>query len=177
MSVLRDASRSHHDRARRGRACVGMVVLIAAACRAGDAGPLSTAHRTALHDSVRSFVESIPGALAEGGPAAWLRFFEESGAFFMASDGQVAFPGPDSARAFLSGFAPSVTSMTLEWEGLRIEPVQPGIAVVASGYREMMTFADGRRSAFGGYVSGLARKQGDGWRLQHLHWSSPVPAR
>lgn len=124
---------------------------------------------------VRAFLETIPAALAAEGPLAWLRFFEDGPSFFMASDGKVVFPDRAAAETFLATFAQQVASMALTWENVQIEPLAPDVATVAMSYHERITMHDGTVSEFGGYVTGVARGHGGAWRLQHLHWSSPVP--
>lgn len=123
-------------------------------------------------DSARLLFVSVPPALAERGPVAWLDFFEDSAAFFMASDGALAFSDRPAAEAFLADFAPTVSSMELEWHDLRFEDLGRGVVVVTSSYRETIRSRDGAESSFGGRVSGVIRQGADGWRFQHLHWSS-----
>jgi len=152
---------------------IGLVSLFGA-CNGGTGTDLSAEHRGAMRDSVLAFIEEIPELLAQDGPAAWLGFFDGTPAFFMASDGQTAFPTRDSAEILLANFSPTVANMELVWEDLRIEPLAPGVATVATPYREKIVFTDGTAVAFGGYVSGVARNNAGSWTLQHLHWSSPV---
>lgn len=115
----------------------------------------------------------IPSRLATGGPMAWLDLFEDGPAFFMASDGVVAFADRAAAEAFLADFAPRVTRMSLEWIDPRLDPLSASLVVVSASYSETITMADGTVSSFGGHVSGLLRRSGGVWRIQHLHWSSP----
>jgi len=119
-------------------------------------------------------VASIPDALAERGPSAWLDFFEDSPSFFMASDGAVVFADPSAARDFLADFAPRVSAMTLTWHDPRFEDLGGGVVAVTAGYDETIRMTDGAESSFGGRMSGVVRRTGGAWRLQHLHWSSPV---
>jgi hypothetical protein len=162
----------------RPRPCglVSAVLWIAlAACAGGENEVFDASRRQAVRDSARAFFESIPAELAGDGPDAWLRLFDPSTSFFMASDGQVALADRAAAEAFLAGFSPTVARVELVWEDVRIEPLAPGVAVVAAAYREAIVLADGSVSRFGGYVSGVARNRGGSWALQHLHWSSPEP--
>jgi hypothetical protein len=138
---------------------------------------LDGAHADAMRDSVRQFAVQIARDLARDGPAAWLRHFERDAAFFMASDGVLVFPDHDSATVFVEGLARAVSSVDLEWIDLRVEPVAPGLAVIASAYHEAITDTAGATTTFSGYVTGLARHTDRGWRLRDLHWSSPAPPR
>jgi len=155
---------------------VPLLALAGLSCT-GAPRTLDPAHADAMRDSVRQFAVQLARGLARDGPAAWLRHFERHPSFFMASDGALVFPGNDSAVAAVEGLARTVSAMDLEWIGLRVEPVAPGLAVIASAYRETITDTAGVTIEFGGYVTGLAHHTESGWRLRNLHWSSPVPPR
>jgi len=128
----------------------------------------------ATQDSARQFVDAIPKALRADGPAAWSRLFEDTPAAFMASDGAMAFPAHDSLDLFLNRFSPTVSSLELIWDAVRIDPLAPSLASLAIPYRERIVMTSDSVSAFGGFVTGVARHRAGEWRLQHLHWSSPA---
>jgi len=139
--------------------------------------PLDEDHSAAIQDSVRQFFESIPGALAEEGPNAWLGLFEEGAEFFMASDGELVLPSGDSAKIVVRGLSQWISAIQLHWVDMRVVPIGPGIAVVGAAYRETVTDTAGVQVGFGGFVTGVARHGEQGWRIQNLHWSSPVQQR
>jgi len=113
--------------------------------------------------------------LAADGPSAWLRYFEESSSFFMASDGRSVFPTHAAADEAVADLALAFTRVDIQWIDLRVEPLVPGFAVVGTGYHEILTDTAGGTVEFGGFMTGVARHGPDGWRLRNLHWSSPVP--
>jgi hypothetical protein len=152
-----------------------LTVLGAFACAPRSPREPDPVHAAAMRDSVITFVTTIARRLADEGPAAWLRYFETSPAFFMASDGQAVFPSNDSAAACVEGLTRTITAIDLEWVDLRVEPLAPGLAVIGASYRETVTDTAGSTVAFGGFMTGVARHTPDGWRLRNLHWSSPVP--
>jgi ketosteroid isomerase-like protein len=125
-------------------------------------------------DSARALFASVPAALAAGGPIAWLGFFEGTPAFFMASDGAIAFADRVSAERFLGDLARQVAEMSLEWHEPRYEHLGGDVVVVTASYDEAIRMVDGTVSSFGGRVSGVIRRREGAWRFQHLHWSSPV---
>ena len=154
-----------------------LAILSAAVACAHDRTPdLDPAHALALRDSVMEVAQRIPGDLSADGPSAWLRYFETGPAFFMANDGRIVLPSSDSARVFVEYLSRQLSAVDLNWLDLRVEPLAPGVAALAASYRETITYTAGSDTTFGGYVTGVARHAGDGWRLQHLHWSSPVPS-
>lgn len=126
-------------------------------------------------ETAEAYFASIPATLAVRGPEAWLTFFEETPAFFMASDGMTAFADRADAEAFLAEFAPRVETLSLRWIEPRFEVLAPDVVAVVSAYDEEITMVDGTVSTFGGQVSGVLRRTAGAWRLQHLHWSSPPP--
>lgn len=134
-------------------------------------------HASAMRDSVEQLFEAIPEGLAADGPIAWLRHFEESPEFFMASAGRLVFPSSDSAETFVTDLSRRIAAIQLRWIDLRVVPVNPGIAVVRASYEETVTDTAGIDVSFGGYMTGVARHDNQGWRVQHLHWSSPGPER
>lgn len=145
----------------------GVVVLGTTACGVGSA-PAETAR------GAEAFFLGIPAELAARGPLAWLDLFEDGPAFFMASDGAVAFDDRAAAETFLADFAPTVSGMSLEWIDPRLDPLTASIVAVSSSYAETITLTDGTATRFGGHVSGILRRSGAEWSIQHLHWSSPA---
>jgi len=154
-----------------------LLILVAVTACGPSRSDLDPDHAAALEDSVAQFAGRIPPALAEDGPMAWLQFFDAEPSFFMASDGQLVFPSHDSATAFVARLAETVAAIDLEWIDFRATPLSPGLAEIATAYRETITDTAGVTSSFGGYMTGVARHTPDGWRLRSLHWSSPVPPR
>lgn len=152
-----------------------LMLLTAAACAPRSAGELDAAHAAAMRDSVAMFATTIARRLSQEGPAAWLRYFETSPAFFMASDGQALFPSNDSATAFVEGLTRTIIAIDLEWVELRVEPLAPGLAVLGASYHERITDTAGVTVEFGGFLTAVARHTTEGWRLRNLHWSRPVP--
>lgn len=160
---------SSHLAALRIHVVPGLLVpaVLLSGCDTSDLG-LPGAAREA-----EAFFDEIPERLASGGPLAWLDLFESGPAFFMASDGAVAFEDRPAAEAFLADFASQVASIRLEWREPRIDPLTSSLVVVSSDYVEEIVTTDGETSRFGGHVTGVLRRAGGTWRIQHLHWSSP----
>jgi ketosteroid isomerase-like protein len=143
-------------------------------CPVCDRGPaaLAPAHATALADSARQFALAVARDVSQEGPAAWRRHFADHPGFFMAVDGHLEFPSSDSAGRVISGLARTITHMELRWgETLRVDPVAPGLAMVAGPYHEVRTDTTGRRVEEAGYFTGLAEHRGAGWRFRNAHWS------
>jgi len=155
-----------------------IIMAVLSGCRGASAPgtPLDAAQAGAVKEEVRRMASDIARDLAQGGPGAWLRYFDDSEAFFMASDGELKFESFASAESYLGDFASGVESMAIAWEDLRIDPVSAEMAVMAASYQELINETSGSQLAFGGYLTALAVKTPSGWRLRHLHWSSEPPA-
>ncbi len=151
------------------------LLVIALACRATPV-TLDPAHAAAMRDGVTQMAAAIARDLSEAGPGAWLRYFEDTPAFFMASDGQMLFPTRDSADIFVRGLAARIPEIVLDWNEIRVEPIAPGLAVMAASYHEVVTDTAGVQTSFAGCFTGVATHSTVGWQLRNLHWSSPVPA-
>jgi len=144
-------------------------------CATESRSTLDAARSAEMEQGVRHMLDDIARDLAGDGPAAWMSYFADSPGFYMASDGKLVFPTIEDARSFLDEFAPKVSSMSLTWSDVRVDPVAEGLALVAAAYREVIVEASGTESRFGGYLTGIATETPSGWRLRTLHWSSPQP--
>jgi hypothetical protein len=69
----------------------------------------------------------------------------------------------------------------LRWEdSVRVDPLAPGLAVLAAPYHEVRVDSAGKRVVEVGYFTGVAEHGADGWRLRDAHWSvvgAPAPVR
>jgi hypothetical protein len=153
-----------------------VVGLTLGACRIGRTPEpgrgLDAAHAAAISDSVRAFATSVAQGVSRNGPAAWRGYFEDSPAFFMASEGQLVLPTSDSATRVIEGLAQRIVRIELRWgEGLRVDPLGPGLAMVAAPYTEVRVDRAGRRVEEAGYFTGIAEHGAPGWQFRNAHWS------
>jgi hypothetical protein len=135
--------------------------------------PAAAAH---VEDQVRAFMRSVAHDVTQQGPLAWCNYFDASPSFFMAVNGHLAFPNGAAAREGTQAFAKTIKQIELEWSGddLRIDPLTPEFAVVATPWRETMVDSGGRRLDEAGFFSALAEYRDGHWRFRDAHWSSPV---
>jgi len=158
------------------RTAVLVLAASLAACAAPAPAGLDPARAQAIEAGVRSLTDAIARDLSQEGPDAWLRHFVDDGTFFMANDGQLAFPDLAAATSAVNAFDPTITRMGIAWEDLRIVPLSDSVAAVATPYSEVLIDTAGEEVRLGGYVTMLAVETAEGWRLQHLHWSSVPPS-
>jgi len=159
----------------RGRVVCTALLVALAGCASEPPPALDVASVAAVEAGVRDLAASIARDLAAEGPDGWLGHFVDGPAFFMASDGEVRFPDFATATSFVHDLDARIASMQLTWGDLRIDPLTPTMAVMAAPYDERLTDTSGTEAHFTGYFTGLAVRTESGWKLRHLHWSSPAP--
>ncbi|HXH38323.1 MAG TPA: DUF4440 domain-containing protein [Thermoanaerobaculia bacterium] len=126
-------------------------------------------------DAVRQFIARVATEITARGPAAWGDFFDDSPNFFMASEGKLVFASGAGAREALKGLTHVITSIELRWgQDLRIQPLAPGLAMVAVPWHEVRVEA-GRKVEEDGYFTAVAESTPGGWRFRNAHWSVATP--
>jgi hypothetical protein len=161
-----------------------MILLLAAAvfagCTAGGAGASGSQLPTGDHavdQAVRVFMQTVAHDVTQDGPLAWLKYFDTGPAFFMAVNGQMAFPSAAAAQEGTRKFAQTISHMELKWgDDLRVDPLTAELAVIAVSWRETLIDTAGHRVDEAGYFTGLAEYQKGRWQLRNAHWSAPVSA-
>ena len=145
---------------------------------AGAAPPsLSPATRAAVTDAVRQFAQDVAHDVTREGPAAWRRYFSPSPSFFMASDGQLVFSDAASAARGIDDLTRITKSIELRWgDDLRVDPLTPELAVVASSWSEVQVAVDGGRVTEHGYFTAVAERRDGRWKFRNAHWSVAAPA-
>ena len=160
----------------------GLIALLsAAACgghRANQAdspatpGLLVAGQSAAIDDSVRAFAAAVARSITREGPLAWRRYFLDSPAFFMASEGRLVLPNSDSATRVIRDLARTIVRIELRWDdGLRVDPLAPGLAVMAAPFHETRVDVAGHRVEETGYFTGVAEHHAEGWVFRDAHWS------
>jgi hypothetical protein len=109
------------------------------------------------------------------GPLAWLKFFNTGPEFFMAVNGQLAFPNAAAAKEGTQNFARTINRIDLTWDDdLRVDPLTAELAVVAASWHEIQVDKAGRRIEEAGYFTGLSEYRDGRWRFRDAHWSAPT---
>jgi hypothetical protein len=150
-----------------------LAAVTAVGCDPRDGAPdLTPAQATAIADSVRTFAQAVAADVTREGPVAWRRHFAESPAFFMAAEGRLAFPNSETATRVIRDLARVITHIELRWgDGLRVDPLVPGLAILAAPYHEVRVDTAGHRVEETGFFTGLAEHRTGQWRLRNAHWS------
>jgi hypothetical protein len=130
---------------------------------------------TASDHAVRVFMQTVSHSVTQDGPMAWIKYFDASPAFFMAVNGQMAFPNTAAAQEGTRKFAQTIRHIELKWgDDLRVDPLTNEFAVVAVSWREIQVDTGGHSVTETGYFTGLAEYREGHWQLRDAHWSSPV---
>jgi hypothetical protein len=129
-----------------------------------------------VEDSVRAFMQTVAHDITQEGPTGWSKYFADTAAFFMAVDGHMVFPSGAAAAAGIEEVALQLKHIELAWgDDLRIDPLTPELAVVASSFHEVQVHADGKRGEEAGFFTGIAEHRQGRWQLRNAHWSDAVP--
>ena len=159
---------------RRGRSLSALLALSVAACELARSPSMtmSAAQATAIGDSVQAFAESVASGVSRSGPSAWRTFFADTTAFFMANSGRLVFPSGESAARGIRDLEPMISHIELRWgDSLRIDPLAPGLAMVATPWHEVIVDRAGKRMQDSGFFTGLAQHRGGAWQFRNAHWS------
>jgi hypothetical protein len=156
---------------------LALAAVTSTGCASRESAPdLTAAHAAAIEDSVRSFAQAVADDVTREGPVAWRRHFAESPAFFMASEGRLVLPNSEVATRVIQELARSITRIELRWgDGLRVDPLAPGLAVLAAPYHEVRVDTARHRVEESGFFTGLVEHGTGPWRLRNAHWSVAGP--
>jgi hypothetical protein len=136
---------------------------------------LSPERRIAIASDVRTFALTVAHDVTERGPTVWQEEFADDPAFFMAVNGQLAFPNRQVAAQVIQDLPRTIKQINLRWgDDLRIDPLTADLAVVATSYTEVQTDPDGHQVTETGFFTGVAESRGGRWQFRDAHWSSSV---
>lgn len=143
----------------------------------GDNAPrLSPERKAAIEDAVRRFASKVAQDVTQEGPAAWRKEFSDSPAFFMASDGQLAFASGQAAAQGIDQLTRTIKQIELRWgSDLRVDALTEDLAMVAASWHEFRVDMQGHRVEDSGYFTGLVEQRQGQWRFRNVHWSEVVP--
>ena len=135
-------------------------------------GPRQAGSTAVVEDQVRVFARQVAHDVTAEGPAAWRRHFADSPAFFMAVNGQMAFANSDAVTAGLPDIARNLPHIELNWgDDLRVDPLTPQLAVLATSYHEVLVNSKGDRQDAKGFFTGTAEYRDGRWQFRNAHWS------
>ena len=160
---------------------LGWVLLLVAACAGcnnrniASTESLTSARAAAVEQGVRTFMATVAHEVTQEGPLAWSEHFESGPSFFMAVNGQMAFPSGAAANEGIQNVALTLKHIDLKWgDDLRVDPLTPELAVVATPWHEIKTYAAGQTTEDGGFFTGVVEYRDRRWQFRDAHWSSPV---
>ena len=162
------------------RSTILLAAIASASCSARTSGSaelqsLTPASDAAVDESARTFMHTVARDVTQEGPLAWLKFFDTGPGFFMAVNGQLAFPSAAVAKEGTQNFARTINRIDLTWgDDLRVDPLTAELAVVAASWREIQVDKAGHRIEEAGYFTGLAEYRDGRWRFRDAHWSAPI---
>jgi hypothetical protein len=156
---------------------VVLAAMLAAGCRRHASDEALTAARAAqVQTDVRAYLQRVATDVTRDGPVAWQQHFESGPDFFMAVDGQLAFPDGATAQAAIKELVRTLPHIQLQWgPDIRVDPLTPRLALVATSYNEVTVNDAGQRVEATGYCTGTVENRDGRWQFRNAHWSSPPP--
>jgi hypothetical protein len=144
-----------------------------------NAQSLLPARRAAVEDAVRRFTVTVAHDVTQEGPLAWRKHFADTPSFFMAVNGQLAFPSGQAAAQAIPEVARQYKHIELRWgDDLRLDALTESLCVVGTSYTEIIELqpgVEGFQGTQNGYFTGLAENRNGQWQFRDAHWSLPVP--
>jgi hypothetical protein len=150
---------------------VAAVASILAGCQSNEPSLPDAAASQKIQAAVRLLADSISHDVTQEGPNAWLRYFERTPHFFMASTGNLMFPDYDSAARFVPRYSAGMRRIKLTWSDVRIDPLSTRLASMGATFREVITDSTEHQLQTEGYFTAVAEETPSGWRLRNAHWS------
>jgi hypothetical protein len=152
----------------------GLFVLMtspAISCK-NNSGRLTADESAVAKDSVTQMAAHIARDISTKGPTAWLDYFENDPAFFMASGGQIALRDYPTAKAFVRDTLPKMMSkINLHWKNVKVDPLTDSFATLGADFHEDIVMVNGATMTVDGYFTGTAHFDGTNWRLRNLNWA------
>jgi hypothetical protein len=168
-----------------GRAVLTAGVLLMAivfcGCQGSNAQAASPqqvtdAQAAVVSSGIRAWMHSVAGDVTQNGPTAWLKYFDDSPAFFMANNGQMAFASGAAAQDGTKKFAATISHIELKWgEDIRVNVLTPEFVSIGAPWHEVQADLAGHRVEEDGYFTATAQNKGGRWIFRDAHWSMPLP--
>jgi len=156
------------------------ITLIACLSTAGTSQPptVTSGEAVAVDQAVRAFMQTVSHSVTQDGPLAWIKYFDQTPVFFMAVNGQMAFPNPSAAQEGTRAFAQTIRQIELKWgDDLRVDPLTSEYAVVGVSWREVQVDTAGHTVTQAGYFTALAEYRDGHWQFRNAHWSAPISSQ
>ncbi|HUH61429.1 MAG TPA: hypothetical protein VLZ50_00475 [Terracidiphilus sp.] len=139
--------------------------------RPAAAQPHSPMSAEQVERSARAFMQTVAHDVTQQGPTAWRKFFSHGPRFFMATGGHLVFPNYTAADKAIDGLASTIKHIDLTWGNeVRVDPLSPTLAVVATPWHEVRTTTAGRVED-SGFFTGTVEYMDGRWQFRDLHWS------
>lgn len=152
--------------------CFGFFVfLIFISCNSKQ-DSLTQRQSAEVNESVQNMMQLLAKDISHNGPIAWLKYFENTPDFFMASDGQLVFRDNNSATTFIQNtLVKQIRKIELHWSDIRIDPMTSNFANIAATWNEDITDSTDNKTSQRGYFTAVAEKSLQGSQLRNAHWS------
>jgi uncharacterized protein (TIGR02246 family) len=139
-----------------------------------DAGQLTESHRVALADTIRSLGDSIFAAGNVKDLDGLFRYFDPSVSFL---DNGAFIPSWEKHKEGARPFYRSLKSVHFEPMDVRVEVLSPDVVVWSGRYRYANVDSLGVTASGTNGQTWVFVRENVGWRVRHIHISTPVALR
>ena len=156
-----------------------LAAVLSAACGSrpavtSESLSLTPAQAAKVQLDVRAFAQVVAHDVTQDGPIAWRRHFSDGPSFFMAAEGNMAFPNSEAATSGLQEVARRIKHIELKWvDDLRVDPLTPDLAVFATPWHEVQVDAAGKQVDEAGFFTAIVEYRNGHWQFRDVHWSWP----
>ncbi len=153
---------------------MALLASLASGCSTPEP-PFGPAHRQAVADSVRSFLDGYVDAVHGQRWSEVTGLYSGDDRFRILENGRVAYRTRADAVASIEGMAAAFPEVALELTETHIVPLAPGVAGVHATFAQSFTSTEGRSVEIEGALSMTVVHEEGGWRILTGHSSSLRP--
>ncbi len=130
------------------------------------------AHRGALEDSLRVFLETYRDGVER---MAWdevTALYSTEPGFAWIEDGRIAYESADSIAEALRSLGGMFTNARLDFREPRVQALAPGLGLIAARFDQTLAGPGDARFTFSGAISAVVQHTPAGWRFVSGHTST-----
>ena len=145
--------------------------LVLAACQPGGS-QLTTRHRDALADSIRTFLNEFVETVNRGDVSAVIPYTAADDGFNWAEDGRLRYPSHASLVTVFDSLAQAIRTVNLVMDQPKVVPLRPGLVALTATFRQSITDTSGLMVRYAGVLTAVIEHREDGWKFLLGHAST-----
>jgi len=143
---------------------------IIACCNSSHSSSNETSFK--MKEEVILMLDSVRNDIGWNGPIKWIKYFEDTSAFYMASEGKLVFSDYNAAKKFITDtLVHKVSGIVLDWQNINIDSICENTVAINTYYHEDLMIINDSAIHEMGYCTAIADRTNTGWKFRTLHWS------